>query len=48
MFSADDDQAIRAELFRLGATDFASKANPGGMVRIVSAYIHPTKPPRAV
>jgi CheY-like chemotaxis protein len=47
MFSADDDQAIRDELMRLGATDFASKANPGGLLRVVSAYLRPTNPPRA-
>ena len=38
MFSADDDQAIRDEFIRLGATDFASKATPGGLLRVVLAY----------
>ena len=47
MFSADDDQGIRDELIQLGATDFASKASPGGLLRVVSAYVRPTKPPRA-
>jgi CheY-like chemotaxis protein len=47
MFSADDDQAIRDELIRLGATDFASKSNPGGLLRVVSSYVRPSKPPRA-
>jgi two-component system, OmpR family, response regulator PrrA len=45
MFSADDDQEIRDELMQLG--DFASKASPGGLLRVVSAYVRSTKPPRA-
>ena len=47
MFSADDDQAIRDELMQLGATDFVSKTNLGGLLRVVSAYVRPTKPPGA-
>ena len=47
MFSADDDQETRDELIQLGATDFVSKTNPGGLLRVVSAYVRPTKPPRA-
>ena len=47
MFSADDDQATRDEVIRLGATDFVSKTNPGGLLRVVAAYVRPTKPPRA-
>jgi CheY-like chemotaxis protein len=47
MFSADDDQATRDELIQLGATDFVSKTNPGGLLRVVSAYVRPTNPPRA-
>ena len=46
MFSADD-QATSDELIQLGATDFVSKTNPGGLLRVVSAYVRPTKPPRA-
>ena len=46
MFSADDDREIRDELMQLGATDFASKASPRGLLRVVSAYVRPTKPPR--
>ena len=47
MFSADDDQAIRDELMQLGATDFVSKTNLGGLLRVVSAYVRPTNPPGA-
>ena len=47
MFSVDDDQATRDEAIQLGATDFASKANPGGLLRVVAAYVRPTTPPRA-
>ena len=47
MFSADDDQATRDELIQLGATDFVSKTNPGGLLRVVSAYVRPTEPPGA-
>ena len=44
MFSVDDDQATRDELIQLGATGFVSKNNPGGLLRIVSAYVRRTKP----
>jgi CheY-like chemotaxis protein len=47
MFSADDDQATRDELIQLGATDFVSKTNPRELLRVVTAYVRPTKPPRA-
>jgi len=47
MFSADDDQSTRAELIQLGAVDFVSKTNPGGLLRVVAAHVRPTKPPRA-
>ena len=47
MFSADDDQATRDELLQLGATGFVSKHNPGELLRIVAAYVRPTRPPRA-
>jgi CheY-like chemotaxis protein len=47
MFSADQDQVTRDELIQLGATDFVSKTNPGGLLRVVSAYVRPTTPPRA-
>jgi two-component system response regulator PrrA len=46
MFSADDDQTTRDELIQLGATAFVSKANPGGLLRVVAAYVRPTTPPR--
>lgn len=47
MFLMDDDQAIRDEAIQLGATDFASKTNPAGLLRVVAAYVRPTEPPRA-
>jgi CheY-like chemotaxis protein len=47
MFSIDDDQAIRNEAIQLGASDFASKTNPAGLLRVVAAYVRPTQPPRA-
>jgi len=47
MFSAEDDQSTRAELIQLGAVDFVSKTNPGGLLRVVAAHVRPTKPPRA-
>ena len=47
MFSADDDQAIQDELRQLGATDFVSKTNLGGLLRVVSAHVRPTTPPHA-
>jgi CheY-like chemotaxis protein len=47
MFSVDDDQATRDEAIQLGAADFASKTNPGGLLRIVAAYVRPTNPPPA-
>jgi DNA-binding NarL/FixJ family response regulator len=47
MFCADDDQATRDELIRLGATGFVSKNTPGGLLRTVAAYVRPTNPPRA-
>ena len=47
MFLADDDQATRDDLIQLGATGFVSKYNPRGLVRAVTAYVRPTKPPRA-
>jgi two-component system response regulator PrrA len=45
MFSVDDDQATRDEALQLGATDFVSKVNPGGLLRVVEAYVRPAKPP---
>ena len=42
MFSANDDQVIRGEVMQLGATDFVSKINPGGLLRVVAAYVRPT------
>jgi DNA-binding NarL/FixJ family response regulator len=45
--TADDDQGTREELIQLGATGFVSKTNPGGLLRVVSAYVRPTKPPGA-
>ena len=47
MSSVDDDQATRDWAIQLGATDFVPKTNPAGMLRIVAAYVRPTKPPRA-
>ena len=47
MFSVDDDQATRDEAIQLGATDFVSKSNPGGLLRVVADYVRPTSPPRA-
>ena len=47
MFSADDDPGTRDELIQLGATGFVSKSNPGGLLRAVSAYVRPTRPPGA-
>jgi len=47
MFSMQDDQVTRDEAIQLGATDFASKANPDGLLRVVAAYVRPTKPPHA-
>ena len=47
MFSADDDPSTRDELIQLGATAFVSKTNPGGLLRVVSAYVRPTEPPGA-
>ena len=44
MFSADDDQSTRDELLELGAAGFISKTNPGGLLRVVSAYVRPTNP----
>jgi CheY-like chemotaxis protein len=41
MFSADDDQGTRDELIQLGATDFVSKTDPAGLVRVVSAHVRP-------
>lgn len=46
MFSVDDDQATRDGAIELGATDFVSKTNPGELLRVVAAYVRPTKPPR--
>ena len=42
MFSADDDEATREKLMQLCATDFVSKINPDGLLRVVSAYVRPT------
>jgi len=42
MFSANDDEVIRGEVMQLGATDFVSKINPGGLLRVVAAYVRPT------
>ena len=47
MFSVDDDQATRDELIQLGATGFASKTNPAGLLHVVSEYVQPTRPSRA-
>ena len=47
MFSVDDDQAARDKAFQLGATDFVSKTNLGGLLRVVTAHVRPTTPPRA-
>ena len=47
MFSVDDDQATRDEAIQLGATDFVSKSNPVGLLRVVAAYVRPTKSPNA-
>ena len=47
MFSVDDDQATRDELIQLGATGFASKTNPAGLLHVVSTYVRPARPPRA-
>ena len=47
IFSAEDDQSTRDELMQLGATAVVSKTNPGGLLRVVSEYVRPTKPPRA-
>ena len=47
VFSAEDDQVTRDELIKLGASGFVSKNNPGGLLRVVAAYVRPTKPPRA-
>jgi two-component system copper resistance phosphate regulon response regulator CusR len=47
MFLAEDDQTARDELLRLGASGFVSKTNPGGLLRVVAAYLRPTTPPRA-
>ena len=47
MFSAEDDQATRDKLIQLGASGFVSKNNPGGLLRVVAAYVRPTEPPRA-
>jgi len=45
MFSMDDDQTTRDALSRLGATGFVSKTDPGGLLRVVAAYVRPTTPP---
>ena len=45
MVSADEDQVTRDEVIQLGASDFVSKTNPGGLLRVVAAYVRPTKPP---
>ena len=47
MFSMDDDQATRDEAIQLGATDFATKTNPAALLRVVAAYVRPTRPPPA-
>ncbi len=47
MYSGDDDQATRDEALQLGAAGFVSKTNPGGLLRVVSAYVRPTTPPPA-
>ena len=47
VFWMDDDQASRDELTKLGAADFVSKTNPIGLLRIVSAYVRPARPPGA-
>ena len=47
IFWMDDDQVTRDELTQLGAADFVSKTNPVGLLRIVSAYVRPAKPPLA-
>jgi DNA-binding NarL/FixJ family response regulator len=47
MFSADDDEATRDELTELGASGFVSKMDPGGLLRLVAAYVRPVKPRRA-
>ena len=47
MFAGDDDEALRDGLIELGATDVVSKTNPGGLLRVVAAYVRPTKSPRA-
>ena len=47
MFSVDDDQATRDEAIQLGATDFVSKSNTVGLLRVVAAYVRPTKSPGA-
>jgi hypothetical protein len=46
MFSVDDVQATRDEAIRLGAADFASKTNPGNLLRVVAACIRPGNSPR--
>ena len=47
MVSADEDHVTRDEAIELGASDFVSKTNPGGLLRVVAAHVRPTKPPRA-
>ena len=46
MFSAADDQRLATAHSTAGATDFVSK-RPGGLLRVVSAYVRPDKSPRA-
>jgi CheY-like chemotaxis protein len=47
MLSMDDDPETRNAAIQLGATDFVSKSNPGGLLRVVSTYVRPTTPPPA-
>ena len=44
MVSADEDHVTRDEAIQLGASDFVSKTNPGGLLRVVAAHVLPTKP----
>jgi hypothetical protein len=44
MSSVDDDRATWDDLIQLGTTDFVSKNNVGGLLRVVAAYVRPTTP----
>ena len=39
MFSADYDQAARTQVIQLGATDFVSKTDLDGLLRVVSGHV---------